>query len=171
MNINFKSSKNVSTLNSPVNSTAEYICIFTAPAPKENPYSALFNPEGYDFSNMSMSEFKTILNVIIQLESDIRTTQRGETARDDEFSYQLNKLANAIGRTNFNGKVNINKYFLKRVEEAKKMESSDFHSFSQVHTSMNQLYETVVKLTSEENFTALQNKAIAYLEYTSKQSA
>ena len=108
--------------------------------------------------------FKNILNEIIQLERDIRISKWGEGARPDEFSYQLNRIADAIATTQFNGKIDINCYFLKRVEEAKEMIGEDCISFIQVHNSISQLYNTVLQLTSEEGFRAIQNKALAHLK-------
>jgi hypothetical protein len=145
-------------------STAKPIGIFTAQTPSVNPYKALFNPKGYNFFNMPMSEFKNILNVIIQLESDISISKWGEGARPDEFSYQLNRISNAIATTQFNGRIDISCYFLKRVEEAKDMIGEDCISFIQVHNNISQLYNTVLQLTSEEGFRAIQNKALTHLK-------
>ncbi|GAA61021.1 hypothetical protein P20652_2895 [Pseudoalteromonas sp. BSi20652] len=113
---------------------------------------------------MPMSEFKNILSVIIKLESDIRISKGGEGARPDEFSYQLNRVYNAIGNSYFNGKLNISCYFLKRVEEAKEMIGEDCISFIHTHNTISELYNTVLQLTSEEGFRAIQNKALTHLK-------
>jgi len=165
MDMNFKTSQSNTFLCKVSDaSTAKPIGVFSAQPPNENPYKALFNPKGYNFLNMPMSEFKNILNEIIQLERDIRISKWGEGARPDEFSYQLNRIANAIATTQFNGKIDISCYFLKRVEEAKEMIGEDCISLIQVHNSISQLYNTVLQLTSEEGFRAIQNKALAHLK-------
>ena len=165
MDMNFKTSQSNTFLCKVSDaSTAKPIGAFSARTPDENPYKALFNPKGYNFLNMPMSEFKNILNVIIQLESDISISKWGEGSRPDEFSYQLNRIANAIATTHFKGKTDISCYFLKRVEEAKDMIGEDCTSFIQAHNSVSQLYNTVLQLTSEEGFRAIQNKALAHLK-------
>ena len=44
------------------------------------------------------------------------------------------------------------------------MIGEDCISFIQVHNSISQLYNTVLQLTSEEGFRAIQNKALAHLK-------
>ena len=50
------------------------------------------------------------------------------------------------------------------LEEAKDMIGEDCTSFIQAHNSVSQLYNTVLQLTSEEGFRAIQNKALAHLK-------
>jgi len=165
MDMNFKTTQsNTFSLKASSINTASPIGIFTTEIPQENPYKALFNPAGYNFFDMPISEFKNIINVIIQLESDISISKWGEGSRPDEFSYQLNRISNAIATTHFKGKTDISCYFLKRVEEAKDMIGEDCTSFIQAHNSISQLYNTVLQLTSEEGFRAIQNKAITHLK-------
>ncbi|WP_246175575.1 hypothetical protein [Pseudoalteromonas rhizosphaerae] len=51
-----------------VEAEPEAIAAFTGEAQKSSPYSALLNPEGFDFSNMSINEFKGIVDAVRKLE-------------------------------------------------------------------------------------------------------
>ncbi|MBH0059051.1 hypothetical protein I6F65_19095 [Pseudoalteromonas sp. SWXJZ94C] len=161
LKFNYSNSADISKINSleqlqSVGSFDDYLV-------KKNPYQTLLNTQYYDFLNMSLNEFKNIINVIINLESDIRTKKYGSYARVDPFGYQLNKVANAIKNTRFVGKLNICDYFFKITASTNQMKLDGFDSSTEVHTNLSSIYETVAQLTSELGFKAIQRKAKFHL--------
>ncbi|HEA16264.1 MAG TPA: hypothetical protein ENH88_07420 [Pseudoalteromonas prydzensis] len=154
-----------------VEAEPEAIAAFTGEAQKSSPYSALLNPEGFDFSNMSINEFKGIVDAVRKLESDTqRASGNTESLRgtfwDDVMGVKgpLDNIDFAEKTFSADDKININAYFESRVDEAQQMRKEHPRSFSKVVGYAQSALSTVEKLTSESFIKEYQAKAVEFLK-------
>ncbi|MCG7553118.1 MULTISPECIES: hypothetical protein [unclassified Pseudoalteromonas] len=147
------------------------IAAFTGDAPSSSPYSALLNPEGFDFENMSINEFKGIVDAIRTLESDMARSSGYTGSLRDTFWDDVMGVKGSLDGVNFeekgfkpDEKINIIDFFVDHVEGAAQMEKENYRSFHGVLGNAQKKQQTVAKITSESFLQEYQEKVINFLK-------
>lgn len=150
---------------------AEAIAAFTGGAQKSSPYSALLNPEGFDFSNMSINEFKGIVDAVRKLESDTQRASGNTESLRGAFWGDVMDVKGSLEGINFQNrgfsssdKIDITAFFELGVKEAQQMRKEHPRSFSKVVGYAQSALSTVEKLTSESFIKEYQAKAVEFLK-------
>ncbi|CAH9059376.1 hypothetical protein PSECIP111951_02061 [Pseudoalteromonas holothuriae] len=147
------------------------IAAFSGDAPSSSPYNALLNPEGFDFENMSINEFKGIVDAIRTLESDIARSSGYTGSLRDTFWSDVMGVKGSLDGVNFeekgfkpDEKINIIDFFVEHVEGAAQMEKENYRSFHGMLGNAQKKQQTVAKITSESFLQEYQEKVINFLK-------
>lgn len=147
------------------------IAAFSGDVPNSSPYNALLNPEGFDFENMSVNEFKGIVDAIRTLESDIARSSGYTGSLRDTFWDDVMGVKGSLDGVNFeekgfkpDEKINIIDFFVDHVEGAAQMEKENYRSFHGVLGNAQKKQQTVAKITSESFLQEYQEKVINFLK-------
>ncbi|TMP41530.1 hypothetical protein CWB96_15170 [Pseudoalteromonas citrea] len=147
------------------------IAAFSGDAPSSSPYNALLNPEGFDFENMSINEFKGIVDAIRTLESDIARSSGYTGSLRDTFWSDVMGVKGSLDGVNFeekgfkpDEKINIIDFFVDHVEGAAQMEKENYRSFHGVLANAKQTQQTANKIISESFIKEYQEKAVVFLQ-------
>lgn len=154
-----------------VSSESVSIAPFSGDVPSSSPYNALLNPEGFDFENMSINEFKGIVDAIRTLESDIARSSGYTGSLRDTFWSEVMNVKGSLETIDYtlrdftaDEKINITDLFVEHVEGAAQMEKENDRSFHGVLANAKQTQQTANKIISESFIKEYQEKAVAFLK-------
>ena len=147
------------------------IAAFTGDAPSSSPYNALLNPEGFDFENMSINEFKGIVDAIRTLESDMARSSGYIGSLRGTFWSEVMDVKGSLETIDYtlqdftaDEKINITDLFVEHVEGAAQMEKENYRSFHGVLANAKQTQQTANKIISESFIKEYHEKAVAFLQ-------
>ncbi|AOT06704.1 hypothetical protein [Pseudoalteromonas luteoviolacea] len=147
------------------------IAVFSGDAPGNSPYSALLNPEGFDFDNMSINEFHGIVDAIRTLESDMTRASGFTGSLSGTFWEEVMDVKGSLETIDYtlrdftaDEKINITHFFAEHVEGAAQMEKENYRSFHGVLANAKQTQHTAHKIISESFIKDYQEKAVAFLQ-------
>lgn len=147
------------------------IAAFSGDAPSSSSYNALLNPEGFDFENMPINEFKGIVDAIRTLESDIARSSGYTGSLRDTFWSEVMDVKGSLETIDYtlrdftaDEKINITDFFVEHVEGAAQMEKENYRSFHGVLANAKQTQQTANKIISESFIKEYQEKAVAFLQ-------